>query len=105
MVSCSFADTICDASLYGHPDPSDCFQLLIDKPIVETHGLESLEPRAHMYYDEDLTKRPSDVTPTQWRNKVHLAKTISSGQSHHRVCLTRVRSIDNNPTKVAAVSS
>ena len=87
-VSPSFAFSYCDASLYGHPNLSDCSKLLLDNPKAGTRGLESLDQHPHLFYTEELDQRPSDSTPTQWRNKVHLVKTLSSGQYFFRVRLT-----------------
>ena len=91
-VSPSFAYSFCDASLYGNPNLSDCSKLLFDNRNGGrgrgTRGLESLDRRPHLFYTEDFDQRPFDSTPTQWRNKVRLAKTLSSGQYCFRVRLS-----------------
>ena len=76
----SLASTICEPSLYGNPDPSDCSQILLDNRVKGTHGLESLDRKHHLFYTEEMKIRPSDVTVIEWWNRVILAMTISEGE-------------------------
>ena len=79
FLSPSSADTLCDASYYGNPDPFDCLKILLDNHQAGTRGLESRDRRRHLFYTGDLNSRPWDVSQAQWRNKVALARTISIG--------------------------
>lgn len=79
FLSPSSAGTVCNASFYGSPNPSDCTKVLLDDPKAGTRGLESLDSKNHFFYTKAFDQRPSDVTRTQWRNKVLLAQTTYSG--------------------------
>ena len=76
----SSAATVCNASLYGNPNPSDCSRILLGNRAEGIHGLDSLDRRQHLFYTGDFGLRPSDVTIVQWLNRVDLAKTMSIGQ-------------------------
>ena len=76
----STAETVCDASLYGNPDPSDCSQILLDNRAKDTHGLESKDRKRHLFYTGHIGLRPSDVTLMEWLNRVDLAMTLSRGE-------------------------
>ena len=91
-VSPSFAFSYCDASLYGNPSLADCSKLLFDNrsPRRGSRGLERLDGRPHLFYTEVLNGRPYDSTPSEWKNQVHLPKTLSSGQCSFRVRLIEV---------------
>lgn len=80
FLSLSSAGTVCDASYYGNPDPSDCLNILRDNSGTGTRGLESHDRRPRLFYTGNLDSRPSDVSPLQWRNKLNLAETIYTGQ-------------------------
>ncbi len=80
LLSPTLAATLCNASLYGNPDPSDCLRTLLDDRKAGTRGLESLDRKDHFFYTSEWDNKLSDVTPTQWRNRVYLAKTISKGE-------------------------
>lgn len=83
FLSPSFAATVCDASLYGNPNPSNCSQILLGNRAERIRGLDILDRKNHLFYagdfEQDFEQRPSDVTLSQWRNRVHLAMTISRG--------------------------
>ena len=70
-LSPSSASTICNASIYGYPNLSDC-QILLQ--------LGSLDRKPHFFFTGDWNTEPSDVTSTQWQNKVDLAKKISNSK-------------------------
>ena len=75
----SFSATVCDASIYGNPDPSDCSRILHDKPSEGSQGLESKDRNvAHLFYARTIDKRPQDVTPTEWKNRVQLDNVVYS---------------------------
>ena len=54
-------------------------RLLLEDNVAGTRGLEGLDREDHLFYAEDFDKKPSDVTATQWKNKVPLAKMASLG--------------------------
>lgn len=80
FLSPSAAETVCDASLYGNPNPSDCSQILLDNRAKDTHGLESKDRKRHLFYTGHIGLRPSDVTLFEWLNRVDLAMTLSRGE-------------------------
>lgn len=90
LLSPSSAGIVCDASYYGNPDPTDCSKILLDNYRTGTRGLESHDRRARLFYTGNLDHQPSDVSRLQWRNKLKLAQTISTGQYYFKVPLTRV---------------
>ena len=79
FLSPSSASTVCNASLYGSPNPIDCLRILLDDHKAGTYGLESIDRKDHFFYTMGFDQRPSDVTRAQWRNKVHLAQTTHRG--------------------------
>ena len=92
----SSAATLCNAFLYGNPNPPDCLRILLDDHDAGTLGLESLDRKEHLFYAEDSDKKPSDVTSTQWTNKVHLAKVLSLGWCYLPVVQTGQRRNDHH---------
>ena len=75
----SYAATLCNAFQYGNPNPPDCLRILLDNHDAGIRGLESLDRKDHLFYAVNFDKKPSDVTSTQWKNKVPLTKIISRG--------------------------
>lgn len=83
LLSCS-ASTICDASLFGNPNPSNCSRLLLDNRAEGNHGLESKDRKHHLFYTGEIELRPSDITIAEWRNRVNFAMTMSEGECASR---------------------
>ncbi|KAL9132584.1 MAG: hypothetical protein Q9175_006238 [Cornicularia normoerica] len=77
----SSAATVCDASLYGNPNPSNCSRILLDNRAESIHGLASKDRKHHLFYAGEIDQRPPDVTVTEWKNRVQLAAvTLSRGE-------------------------
>lgn len=80
FLSSSSAATVCDASFYGNPSPSDCTRILLGNRAEGIRGLSSLDYVQHLFYAGDLDQSPPDVTAKEWQNRVHLAMTLSRGE-------------------------
>lgn len=62
FLSPCFAGIVCDASLYGNPNPNECSK--IRQVII------SKDQKRHLFYTGTLEKRPSDVTLAEWYNRI-----------------------------------
>ena len=81
FLSPSLAATVCNASFYGNPNPSNCARILLGNRAEGIRGLKSLDHVQHLFYAGDFDQRPLDVTATEWQNRVRLAMTLSRGES------------------------
>ena len=76
----SLSATVCDASIYGNPEPLDCSRILLDDPTEGSQGLASTDPfgKSHLFYGRALDRRPPDVSISEWTSSVQLAGVIFS---------------------------
>ena len=76
----SLSLAVCNASIYGNPEPSDCSRILLDDPTIGSHGLESTDKfqKSHLFYARALDQRPQGVSVSEWLGRVQLAGVIYS---------------------------